>query len=125
MRLKLLLLLCFFPMTALAQSVFNCSAFNANPSGACSVATASGRGSQQFIVRNNTTPISSPPQMQIVPPNAGHNGFGAFYFNTVNITAFTTTFLFIPNGQNLAFVAQNTNSQSPDEGDILNSGAGC
>lgn len=106
-------------------SIFNCSGFNANTSGACSVHNASGAVSQQFWVRNSPASTGSLPAIQLLPPNAGHNGFVANYVNPVTITAFTTTFTFIPNGQNLAFIVQNTSNQSPDEGNIFVSGAGC
>ncbi len=121
---SVLVALSFVPASA-QTSVFNCSGFNANTSGLCSVSQASGVTGQRFIVRNYATPINNPPQIQMLPPNAGHNGFGLAYYAPVTITAFTTTVAFIPNGQNLAFVVQNTTNNPGYTGNIFSSGAGC
>jgi hypothetical protein len=54
---------------------------------------------------------------------APHDGTGMFYQTAVNVQAFTSTFTFVPNGQNLAFVLSRATSQGgPNQ---LSSGAGC
>jgi Chitobiase/beta-hexosaminidase C-terminal domain/Legume lectin domain len=110
-----------FLIPASAQTnVFNCSSFSST--GACAAVQA-GYGSQSFIIRNGG--VLSGSQIDFVPANSGHNGYGLWYYTPVNIQAFTTTFTFIPNGQNIAFVVQNTTNNPGYQGNIFASGAGC
>jgi hypothetical protein len=93
-----------FLIPASAQTtIFNCSSFSS--SGPCEATSASGGTGQYFIIRNGG--FLSGNQINFVPANSGHNGYGLAYYTPVNIQAFTTTFTFIPNGQNIAFVVQN------------------
>jgi hypothetical protein len=114
--------------SALAQSVFNCSGFNAS-TGACSVyVNDGGSHPQQFNIRvAYTTPVFSGTRLQFVPPNYSHNAATMTYFQQVAFTpGFTSTFQFIPNGQNLGFGLENTNNvPSSYQGVAFSSGAGC
>jgi hypothetical protein len=110
-----------FLIPASAQTtVFNCPAFSS--SGACAAVVA-GYGTQSFIVRNGGSLSGS--RINFVPANSGHNGYGMSYYTPVNIQSFTTTFTFIPNGQNLSFVVQDTTDQPGYQGNLFSSGAGC
>jgi hypothetical protein len=110
-----------FLIPACAQTtVFNCSSFSST--GTCAAVVA-GYGTQSFIIRNGGSLSGS--QIDFVPANSGHNGYGMSYYTPVNIQAFTTTFTFIPNGQNIAFVVQDTTDQPGYQGNIFSSGAGC
>jgi hypothetical protein len=106
---------------AFAQTtIFNCSSFTS--SGACAAVVA-GYGTESFIIRNGGSLSGS--QVDFVPANSGHNGYGMSYYAPVNIQAFTTTFTFVPNGENISFVVQNTTDQPGYQGNIFSSGAGC
>ena len=108
-----------FLIPASAQTnVFSCSSFAST--GACS---ASQTQSTNFVIRNGGNLSGS--IIDFVPANSGHNGYGMAYHTPVNVQAFTTTFTFVPNGQNIAFVAQNTSDQSGYQGNIFAAGAGC
>jgi hypothetical protein len=54
-----------------------------------------------------------------------HAASAAIYPTKVNDQAFTTTFDFIPNGQNIAFVLQNNNNNPGFDGVDFAAGAGC
>jgi hypothetical protein len=119
--LFLALLALGFSIPASAQTtIFNCSSFSS--AGACAAIVA-GYGTQSFIIRNGGNLSGN--RIDFVPTNSGHNGYGLTYYTPVNVQAFTTTFTFIPNGQNIAFVIQNTTNQSGDQGNIFSAGAGC
>ena len=122
-RLAILLAMTIFLIApSFAQTVFNCPSFNGNISGACSV-DAAGYNNPDFLVRGGGNLSGS--VINMIPANSGHNGYSVNYFTTVNIQAFTTTFTFIPNGQNLALVVQNGTNQPGYDGNIFDSGAGC
>jgi hypothetical protein len=119
--LFLALLALGFSIPASAQTtIFDCSSFSST--GACATVVA-GYGSQSFIVRNGGNLSGN--RIDFVPANSGHNGYGLAYYTPVNIQSFTTTFTFIPNGQNIAFVVQNTTTTPGYQGNIFSSGAGC
>jgi hypothetical protein len=107
-----------------AQTIFNCSSFNNNGSGACSAAESYPVPSTDFWVRGGTGDVISG-AINFVPTESLHNGYGLWYSTTGNIQAFTTTFTFVPNGWNFAFVLQNTNSTPGYEGTTFSSGASC
>jgi hypothetical protein len=102
---------------AIAQSVFNCPSFSS--SGSCGF--ANGWHSGQKFQSNGGTLSGS--VINFVPAGATHGGLGFYYSNMVNVQAFTTTFTFVPNGYDLAFVIQNDSTQGP-EGPTMSSGAG-
>jgi hypothetical protein len=47
------------------------------------------------------------------------------YRTPVNVQKFTSTFTFVPNGQNVAFVLNNATNNPPNDGPGFSSGAGC
>ncbi len=100
----------------LAQtSVFSCSSFAA--SGSCGV----GNG-QNF--RPNGVVALSAPNLTFIPTGESHMDASMWWTKPVNIQKFTSTFTFVPNGQNFPFVVQN-NVGSSGNGTAFNSGAGC
>ncbi len=96
-------------------TVFNCSSFSA--SGACGVG-----GGQNF--RPNGKATLSSPRLTLIPNNETHVDASVWWSTPVNIQRFTSTFTFVPNGQNVAFVVQN-NVGSNGNGLAFDSGAGC
>ncbi len=100
----------------LAQTtVFSCSSFSA--SGSCGV------GSGQNFRPNGTATLTSP-RLTLIPNNETHVDASVWWYTPVNVQRFTSTFTFVPNGQNVAFVVQN-NVGSNGNGLAFNSGAGC
>jgi hypothetical protein len=47
------------------------------------------------------------------------------YQSSVNVQKFTSSFTFVPNGQNVAFVLNNATNNPPNDGPGFSSGAGC
>jgi hypothetical protein len=90
---------------AIAQNIFNCSSFSS--SGACDIPFQGGDG-QRFY--STTTGSISGGVIDFVPVGNTHSGSGIWYQTPVNVQAFTTTFSFVPNGYNFAFVVQNSNN---------------
>ena len=107
---------------ACAQTIFSCSSFST--SGTCGAATGT---SQNFRFGcSSSCPSVSGSQISLVNSSCTHCATGVGWHNTVNVQAFTSTFTFIPNNDNLAFVIQNnTNSQAALVGPGFASGAGC
>jgi hypothetical protein len=98
-------------------------------SGSCGVSFIGG-GGQNFAVvgsNNGSTPALSGSAVNLAPTGAVHTALSLNYaVSAVNVQAFTSTFTFVPNGQNLAFVVQNnTNSSAGGTGHNFSSGAGC
>ena len=104
-------------------TIFNCPSFNGNSSGVCSVAPNYPVPSTDFWVRGGGNISGS--QIDFVPTGSLHNGYGLWYQTTAGVQAFTTTFTFIPNGWNFAFVLQNDTSHPGYEGSSFTSGASC
>lgn len=123
-RLLVLTILALLSCAAHAQSIFNCSAFNGNPSGACSVAQSYPVPTTDFWVRFEGGNIDGS-IIDFVPVGATHNGEGLSYKTTVGVQAFSTTFTFVPNGWNFAFVLQNDTSTPGYQGNDFASGASC
>jgi hypothetical protein len=107
---KLILLVVLAAGVAQAQNVFNCASFATT--GDCSVAFAFNSGGFAFL---NTQPSSIVNgQVDMVPSGTTHIGASLWFQTLVNVQAFSTTFTFIPNGFNFAFVIQNEdNNGSP------------
>lgn len=123
---RLLSILALLSAAALHAQINCSSGFNASGSGPCSVTNATAIGSGQLIIYGFPSPIgTTQPQVQLSPPNAGHQPVALNYYVPVNVTAFTSTFAFIPNGQNLAFVFNNTTNSPGYQGNIFLGGAGC
>jgi hypothetical protein len=97
----------------------NCpSGFTTTGTGACSVDINS--GTKAFYLANHGT-ILSGSSVILAPAGAGHQGNALVLQATVNVQAFTSTFTFIPNGQNIAFVVENQTNQNAQ---AFSSGAG-
>ena len=112
--------------SASAQNTFNCSS-GFTSSGACGVA-AIGAGSQSFQLigtNNGNIPGLNGSQVDLIPDGSTHVAISLNYQKIVNVQAFTSTFTFVPNGQNLAFVLQNSNNNPYFNGASFSSGAGC
>jgi Chitobiase/beta-hexosaminidase C-terminal domain len=107
------------------QTVFNCSGFNSG-AGTCG---ANGNnnpvGGNNFHILGGHGSITGSDQLQLAPANTGHTALSAVYTTYVNVQAFTATYTFIPSGNTLAFVLQNTNNQSGYQATSFVAGAGC
>ena len=107
--------------------VINCSSGFAS-SGACGVAVT-GSGGQPFQLTNDQSAgVVVGTQALLIPTGSGHFGAGLIYQTAVNVQAFSTTFTFIPNGWNLAFVLQNNTNPNAGGGgnpQAFAAGAGC
>lgn len=122
-RYLLPILLCASASAALGQA-FNCpSGFSS--SGACKVTTTSGSGSQFYLVFGTPGSLSGS-QVLLMPTGETHQVEAMNWQQAVNVQAFTSSFTFIPNGQNVAFVLNNnTNTSAGGAGQNFSSGAGC
>ncbi len=104
-----------------AQSVFNCSSFT--PTGSCGAATGATQAFNIVIGAQSSPSLSG---SHILLLKAGtHSVAGLEYQTPVNVQNFTSTFTFVPNGQNVAFVLNNATNNPPNDGPGFNSGAGC
>jgi hypothetical protein len=100
-----------------ASAQINCSSFSST--GTCGVG-----GSQNF------NPVGPAPSLSgskilLVPSGTTHQGSAVNYTTKVNVQAFTANFTFVPNGQNVAFVLQNTSDTPGYQGIDFVAGAGC
>ena len=102
-------------------TIFNCSSFSS--AGTCNVAPSYPPPSTSFWVRSGGNLSGS--QIDFVPTGSTHNGYGLWYVGPENIQSFSTTFTFVPNGWNFAFVLQNDNTHPGYEGNTFSSGASC
>lgn len=108
-----------------AQNIWNCTSFNTSSSGACSVQLAF-TSSPAFTIRGNGSyPQVTGTQVQLVGIGSLHAGYGMFYSSTVDVRAFTSTFTFVPDQWNAAFVVQNATYPSGYIGNNFTAGAGC
>jgi hypothetical protein len=85
-----------------------------------------GSGGQPFAIvggQNGSTPGLSGSQVDLVPAGAVHTGLALNYQTPVNVQSFSSTFTFIPNGWNVAFVINN--STRDGGGKSFAAGAGC
>ena len=96
-------------------SVFSCSTFAST--GSC------GLGNDQSFHPNGVVSLSSP-NVTFIPTGAVHRVGSLWWSSPVNIQKFTSTFTFVPNGQNFAFVVQNDVGSSGN-GTGFDAGAGC
>ena len=114
---------------ASAQTIFNCSGFAS--SGTCGV-NVWYQHNTPFSWNNGALAAISGSQIVMIPVGSnggGHNSTNVTYQTAVNVQAFTSTFTFVPNGKNIAFVVQNNTSAAGDyvagPGSNFNAGAGC
>ena len=124
-RLLLFLVLLWVlpPALAQAQTIFNCSSFSTSDT--CGVAVFS--GSEAFLLtgsNNDSSPGLSGSTVDLLPTGATHAALSLIYQTQVNVQAFTTNFTFVPNGQNIAFVIQNSNNNPAFNGAVFSAGAG-
>jgi hypothetical protein len=108
--------------------VFNCPSFAAG--GSCGVSLI-GSGGEPFGIdggQNGSSPGFSGSQVDLIPANAVHTGLNLNWrVSAVNVQAFSTTFTYVPNGWNIAFIlSNNTNSGAANIATIgFAAGAGC
>ena len=102
---------------ARAQNIFNCSSFTTT--GTCGVGSGQPFGPYGYPVSDGA--------MDFVPVGSTHNGNAFWYQTAVNVQGFTSTFTFVPNGFNLAFVLNNCNQSGcgSGKGPTYAAGAGC
>jgi Chitobiase/beta-hexosaminidase C-terminal domain/Legume lectin domain len=96
-------------------------------SGSCGVSLP-GAGGQPFAVvgtANGSTPSLSGSRVDLIPSGTTHAAMSLNYQKLVNVQGFTANFTFVPNGQNVAFVLQNSNNNGVYNGASFSSGAGC
>ena len=74
---------------------------------------------------NGSTPALNGSRVDLIPQGATHAALSLNYQKLVNVNSFTASFTFVPNGQNIAFVLQNSNNEQPLTVLHLSSGAGC
>ena len=122
--LFLVLLWALAPPSTQAQ-VINCPSGFAS-TGACGVGIFAGGNSFQL---NGTTNGPSPglvgSHVDLIPTGADHVAWSLNYQRPVDDQAFAASFRFVPNGQNIAFVIQNSNNNPDFNGLTLSAGAGC
>lgn len=125
MRSKLILILFFLLLVrGWGQSVFNCTSFSST--GTCGVGINANGQTFRANQSGTSAPSISGSQLLLNPTGATHNVTTVFYTpSQVDVRSFVATFTFIPNGQNLAFVLQNTTNQAGFQGTSFVAGAGC
>jgi hypothetical protein len=96
-------------------NVFSCNSFSAT--GSCGV------GNGQNFIPNGSVNLTTP-NLTFIPVGLTHVDSSLWWSTPVNIQQFTSTFTFVPNGQNFAFVVQNAVGTSGN-GTRFNAGAGC
>lgn len=102
---------------AFAQGGFHCTSFSST--GTCGV-----DGSGQFRIAGNFAALSGT-HLDLIPAGSTHAQMGFNYMTKSNVQSFTANFNFVPNGQNIAFVLQNTNNTPGYDGASFVAGAGC
>jgi Chitobiase/beta-hexosaminidase C-terminal domain len=106
------------PAYGQGTNVFNCAS-GFTSSGACGVGSG-----QNFNLVGNYSSLSGS-QVELIEGGITHVGATLIYATAVNVQAFTTTFTFVPNGQNIAFMIQNSNNNPGYDGTDFSGGAGC
>jgi hypothetical protein len=96
------------PAASASGTAVNCSSFST--SGACGIAFNGGSNNQPFFSAEAGGSVTGG-AIDFVPAGATHNGAAIWYQTRLNVQAFTTTFTFVPNGYNFAFVIQNVTNQ--------------
>lgn len=105
----LILVLC----PALRAQVFNCgSGFSATTSAACGVGILGPSGTFEVVGSQNGSSPSLSGSSLLFPTGSDHVALSMMYQAAVDVRAFTTTFTFVPNGQNVSFVINNCPSSA-------------
>ena len=109
-----------------SQTVINCPSGFAS-SGSCGVSFLGSGGAQPFaVVGSNagSSPSLSGSSVIMIPSGTVHGALSLNYQTAVNDQAFTASFTFVPNGQNIAFALNNT-TDNGFNGPGFSAGAGC
>lgn len=122
-RLGLATLMLLMAGVARAQ-VINCpNGFST--SGSCAVSGNSG-GSGFWVGPNlSTSQVLSGTQAKVIDTGVTHVGNSMNYQTKVDVRSFNTTFKFIPNGQNIIWMVQNSSNNPYFNGAVFANGAGC
>jgi hypothetical protein len=104
--------------------VFNCGSGGTAwaSTGSCGIVIG---GGQAFQLRGSGTAGISGGNINFVPSGSTHNGYGFFYNTAQDIRAFSSSFTFVMNQWNLAFMVQNATVNPGYTGGAFTSGAGC
>jgi len=123
--LLFLALLCALAPSSTQAQVIKCpSGFST--SGACGVGLfAGGKAFQLNGSPNGSSPGLSGLQVDLLPTGVVHAAMSLNYQTRVNVQSFTSTFTFVPNGQNVVFMLQNSNNNPIFNGPVFSAGAGC
>jgi hypothetical protein len=109
--------------------IFSClsSSFtNTNtPCGVGGLVAGSGTAFKVVGANGSFTPVIASGNVQLLDTVTTHTAIVMNYQTAVNVQAFTATLQFIPNGQNISFVLNNTNNNGGNNGPNFSSGAGC
>ena len=123
--LFLALLWALAPPSTQAQ-VINCpSGFS--PSGPCGVSNIGASGQPFRIVgtQSASSPGLSGSKVLLLSKGADHAALSLNYQTQVNVQAFTASFTFIPNGQNVSLIFNNNTNNTYFPGSKFAGGAGC
>ena len=122
----LLLLAVVLGVLGSASAQISCpSGFSSSGSCGVSLIGAGGQPFQLVGTANGSNPGFSGSQINLIPSGSQHVALSLNYKTQVNVQSFTSTFTFVPNGQNVAFVLQNSNNNPSFNGASFSSGAGC
>jgi hypothetical protein len=113
-----LLILAAASISATAQNVFSCASFSS--SGACGVA----QNGAPFAAISGRASVSGS-RVLLLPSGVTHESTAIIYQSVVSARSFTSTFTFVPNGQNVAFVLENNNNNPGYDENYFIGGAGC
>jgi hypothetical protein len=108
-----------------SQPVINCPNGFA-PTGACATVAGGGSGDPNFSMVNADASTSlSGSSVLLIPRGQTHKAGALNWQQQVSVQAFTASFTFVPNGQNITFVLNNSNNNPYLNGASFSSGAGC
>src|SRR5262249_53330728 len=103
----------------------NCPSGFTSSGSSCGVSSNTGVG-DAFWYGPNALGSLVGSQMEMIPGGGtGHQAAGFLYQTQVNVQAFTSTFSFVPNGQNLAWVLNNSTNNPTFNNNLFVAGAGC
>jgi hypothetical protein len=113
--------------TTSSQPVINCpSGFASTAStGVCPVALGGNNGGTNFSLVDGSPGSLATPRVLLMPTGSTHLVEALNWQQQVNVQAFTASFTFVPNGQNVAFVLNNNNAPAGFNGAAFVGGAGC
>jgi hypothetical protein len=118
-------------LTGPLVEVFHCpSGFSTSSSSPCYTIFQGSEASATFMILgsfNGTTPTLTGPRIDLVPAGGTHAANNIDYRPAaVNVQQFSTTFTFVPNGQNVSFIlSNNTNSAAAGTRNAFTAGASC